>query len=83
MSCWSWLTGPVPLPGTLKKWEVLAGKDPAVVVLGWPADNPYLLDFFWILQQPWCITVLTDLIMVTTVYFSSECNPEESGQKDR
>lgn len=33
-------------------------------------------------QQPWCITVLTDLIMVTTVYFSSECNPEESGQKD-
>ncbi|XP_057286210.1 serine/threonine-protein kinase 36 isoform X1 [Pezoporus wallicus] len=33
-------------------------------------------------QQPWCITVLTDLIMVTTVYFSSECSPEESGQKD-
>ncbi|XP_030341350.1 serine/threonine-protein kinase 36 isoform X2 [Strigops habroptila] len=33
-------------------------------------------------KQPWCITVLTDLIMVTTVYFSSECNPEESGQKD-
>ncbi|NXK80439.1 STK36 kinase, partial [Amazona guildingii] len=33
-------------------------------------------------KQPWCITVLTDLIMVTTVYFSSECNVEESGQKD-
>ncbi|XP_005154140.2 serine/threonine-protein kinase 36 isoform X2 [Melopsittacus undulatus] len=33
-------------------------------------------------QQPWCITVLTDLIMVTTVYFSSECSPEESGQND-
>ncbi|NXL88452.1 STK36 kinase, partial [Alectura lathami] len=31
-------------------------------------------------QQPWCITVLTDLIMVTTVYFSSECSLEESGQ---
>ncbi|NXW21913.1 STK36 kinase, partial [Circaetus pectoralis] len=33
-------------------------------------------------QQPWCITVLTDLLMVTTVYFSSECILEESGQKD-
>ncbi|XP_074885492.1 serine/threonine-protein kinase 36 [Buteo buteo] len=33
-------------------------------------------------QQPWCITVLTDLLMVTTVYFSSECVLEESGQKD-
>ncbi|NWH50132.1 STK36 kinase, partial [Fregata magnificens] len=33
-------------------------------------------------QQPWCITVLTDLLMVTTVYFSSECSLEESGQKD-
>ncbi|KAM9548944.1 serine/threonine-protein kinase 36 isoform 5-T5 [Guaruba guarouba] len=33
-------------------------------------------------QQSWHITVLTDLIMVTTVYFSSECNAEESGQKD-
>ncbi|XP_009980493.1 PREDICTED: serine/threonine-protein kinase 36, partial [Tauraco erythrolophus] len=33
-------------------------------------------------QQPWCIPVLTDLLMVTTVYFSSECNLEESGQKD-
>ncbi|XP_064307423.1 serine/threonine-protein kinase 36 isoform X2 [Phalacrocorax carbo] len=33
-------------------------------------------------QQPWCITVLTDLFMVTTVYFSSECSLEESGQKD-
>uniref|UniRef100_A0A8C3M1W1 non-specific serine/threonine protein kinase n=1 Tax=Chrysolophus pictus TaxID=9089 RepID=A0A8C3M1W1_CHRPC len=31
-------------------------------------------------QQPWCITVLTDLIMVTTIYFSSECSLEESGQ---
>ncbi|NWU09047.1 STK36 kinase, partial [Cephalopterus ornatus] len=33
-------------------------------------------------QQPWCIAVLTDLVMVTTVYFSSECSLEESGQKD-
>ncbi|NXX36803.1 STK36 kinase, partial [Nicator chloris] len=33
-------------------------------------------------QQPWCIAVLTDLLMVTKVYFSSECNLEESGQKD-
>ncbi|XP_053925763.1 serine/threonine-protein kinase 36 isoform X6 [Cuculus canorus] len=33
-------------------------------------------------QQPWCITVLTDLLVVTTVYFSSECSLEESGQKD-
>ncbi|NWS58962.1 STK36 kinase, partial [Chunga burmeisteri] len=33
-------------------------------------------------QQPWCITVLTDLLIVTTVYFSSECSLEESGQKD-
>ncbi|NXP58447.1 STK36 kinase, partial [Chloropsis cyanopogon] len=33
-------------------------------------------------QQPWCIAVLTDLIMVTKVYFSSECSLEESGQKD-
>ncbi|NXF31927.1 STK36 kinase, partial [Nyctibius bracteatus] len=33
-------------------------------------------------QQPWCITVLTDLLMVTTVYFSSECSLNESGQKD-
>ncbi|XP_072731367.1 serine/threonine-protein kinase 36 isoform X1 [Ciconia boyciana] len=33
-------------------------------------------------QQPWCITVLTDLLMVTTVYFSSECSLEESGHKD-
>ncbi|KAM6077646.1 serine/threonine-protein kinase 36 isoform 1-T1 [Theristicus caerulescens] len=33
-------------------------------------------------QQPWCITVLTDLLMVTTVYFSSECSLEESEQKD-
>ncbi|NXM70166.1 STK36 kinase, partial [Serilophus lunatus] len=32
-------------------------------------------------QQPWCIAVLTDLLMVTTVYFSSECSLEESGQK--
>ncbi|XP_074949280.1 serine/threonine-protein kinase 36 isoform X2 [Phalacrocorax aristotelis] len=37
---------------------------------------------FWILQQPWCIMVLTDLFTVTTVYFSSECSLEESGQKD-
>ncbi|NWU95038.1 STK36 kinase, partial [Upupa epops] len=34
-------------------------------------------------QQPWCITVLTDLLMVTRVYFSSECSLKESGQKDR
>ncbi|NWX69201.1 STK36 kinase, partial [Alca torda] len=33
-------------------------------------------------QQPWCIMVLTDLLVVTTVYFSSECSLEESGQKD-
>ncbi|NXM21676.1 STK36 kinase, partial [Ploceus nigricollis] len=33
-------------------------------------------------QQPWCITVLTDLLMVTKVCFSSECSLEESGQKD-
>ncbi|NXH68587.1 STK36 kinase, partial [Hydrobates tethys] len=33
-------------------------------------------------QQPWCITVLTDLLMVTTAYFSSKCSLEESGQKD-
>ncbi|NWI18300.1 STK36 kinase, partial [Crypturellus soui] len=33
-------------------------------------------------QQPWCIVVLTDLIMVTTVYFSSECSLEGSQQKD-
>ncbi|XP_042639701.1 serine/threonine-protein kinase 36 [Tyto alba] len=33
-------------------------------------------------QQPWCITVLTDLLTVTTVYFSSECGLEESGRKD-
>ncbi|NXA46761.1 STK36 kinase, partial [Nothocercus julius] len=31
-------------------------------------------------QQPWCIVVLTDLIMVTTVYFSSECSLEGSQQ---
>ncbi|NXR48450.1 STK36 kinase, partial [Hippolais icterina] len=31
-------------------------------------------------QQPWCIAVLTDLLMVTKVYFSSSL--EESGQKD-
>ncbi|NXC56893.1 STK36 kinase, partial [Aleadryas rufinucha] len=33
-------------------------------------------------QQPWCITVLTDLLMVTKVYFSGECSLGESGQKD-
>ncbi|XP_041896544.1 serine/threonine-protein kinase 36 isoform X1 [Corvus kubaryi] len=33
-------------------------------------------------QQPWCIAVLTDILMVTKVYFSSECSLEESGQKD-
>ncbi|NXG22433.1 STK36 kinase, partial [Grallaria varia] len=32
-------------------------------------------------QQPWCITVLTDLLMVTTVYFSSECSLEKNGRK--
>ncbi|NXF75166.1 STK36 kinase, partial [Sclerurus mexicanus] len=32
-------------------------------------------------QQPWCIAVLTDLLMVATVYFSSECSMEESGHK--
>ncbi|NXN79828.1 STK36 kinase, partial [Bombycilla garrulus] len=34
-------------------------------------------------QQPWCIAVLIDLLMVTKVYFSSECSLEKSGQKDR
>ncbi|NXS88324.1 STK36 kinase, partial [Erpornis zantholeuca] len=33
-------------------------------------------------QQPWCVAVLTDLLMVTKVYFSSECSLEKSGQKD-
>ncbi|XP_027734974.1 serine/threonine-protein kinase 36 isoform X2 [Empidonax traillii] len=33
-------------------------------------------------KQPWCIAVLTDLLMVTTVYFSSECSLEKSGQKN-
>ncbi|XP_074729547.1 serine/threonine-protein kinase 36 isoform X4 [Strix uralensis] len=33
-------------------------------------------------QQPWCITVLTDLLMVTIVHFSSKCSLEESEQKD-
>ncbi|NWY48183.1 STK36 kinase, partial [Sylvia atricapilla] len=33
-------------------------------------------------QQPWCIAVLTNLLMVTKVYFSNECGLEESGQKD-
>ncbi|NXU36968.1 STK36 kinase, partial [Drymodes brunneopygia] len=33
-------------------------------------------------QQPWCIAVLTDLIMVTKVYFSSECILEKKRQKD-
>ncbi|NXG58814.1 STK36 kinase, partial [Hemiprocne comata] len=33
-------------------------------------------------QQPWCIRVLTDLLMVITVYFSGECSVEESGQKN-
>ncbi|NXO04898.1 STK36 kinase, partial [Rhinopomastus cyanomelas] len=34
-------------------------------------------------QQPWCTVVLTDLLMVTRVYFSSECRLEESEPKDR
>ncbi|NWY76474.1 STK36 kinase, partial [Erithacus rubecula] len=33
-------------------------------------------------QQPWCIAVLIDILMVTKVCFSSECSLEESGQKD-
>ncbi|NWU45670.1 STK36 kinase, partial [Hylia prasina] len=33
-------------------------------------------------QQPWCIAVLTDLLMVTKVYFSSKWSLEESGQKN-
>ncbi|NXO91353.1 STK36 kinase, partial [Certhia brachydactyla] len=33
-------------------------------------------------RQPWCIAVLTDLLMVTKVYFSSECSLEETAQKD-
>ncbi|NXK96389.1 STK36 kinase, partial [Formicarius rufipectus] len=32
-------------------------------------------------QQPWCVAVLTDLLMVTTVYFSSEHSLKESGHK--
>lgn len=42
-------------------------------------QSPFMVSF-WILQQPWCIAVLTDLLMVTKVCFSSL---EESGQKDR
>lgn len=45
-------------------------------------QSPFVVSF-WILQQPWCIAVLTDLLMVTKVYFSSECSLEDSGQKDR
>lgn len=30
------------LLGTLEKGEVLVGKDPVIVVWGWPADNPHL-----------------------------------------
>ncbi|XP_068804998.1 serine/threonine-protein kinase 36 [Struthio camelus] len=30
-------------------------------------------------QQPWCIVVLADLIMVTTAYFSSECGLQQKG----
>ncbi|XP_064021142.1 serine/threonine-protein kinase 36 isoform X2 [Pogoniulus pusillus] len=33
-------------------------------------------------EQPWCVTVLTDLLVVTTAYFSNEHSLEESGQKD-
>ncbi|NXC02024.1 STK36 kinase, partial [Orthonyx spaldingii] len=33
-------------------------------------------------QQPWCIAVLTDLLMVIKVYFSTECSLEESRRKD-
>ncbi|NWT06473.1 STK36 kinase, partial [Mionectes macconnelli] len=33
-------------------------------------------------QQPWRIAVLTDLLMVTTVYFGSECSLGQGGQKD-
>ncbi|XP_066046246.1 serine/threonine-protein kinase 36 [Chamaea fasciata] len=33
-------------------------------------------------QQPWCTAVLTDLLMVTKVYFSSECSLEERGQRN-
>lgn len=31
-----------PLLGTLEKGNVLVGKDPVVVVWGWPTDNPHL-----------------------------------------
>ncbi|XP_065696456.1 serine/threonine-protein kinase 36 isoform X1 [Patagioenas fasciata] len=41
-----------------------------------------ILESHSIKQQPWCIVVLTDLLMVTKVYFSSECSLEENGQKD-
>ncbi|NXM52847.1 STK36 kinase, partial [Illadopsis cleaveri] len=42
----------------------------------------YILESGVTKQQPWCIAVLTDLLLVTKVYFSSECSLEESGQKD-
>ncbi|XP_026708770.1 serine/threonine-protein kinase 36 isoform X2 [Athene cunicularia] len=32
-------------------------------------------------QQPWCVTVLTDLLVVTIVHFSSECSLEKTEQK--
>ncbi|NXP03486.1 STK36 kinase, partial [Thinocorus orbignyianus] len=40
-----------------------------------------ILESSSIKQQPWCIAVLTDLLTVTTVYFSTECSLEKSGQK--
>lgn len=83
VSCWGWLTGTVLLPGPLEKGEVVARKDASAVVLEWPADICLLLFLSVLLQQPWCSTVLTDLVMVTTVYFSSACSLEESGRKDR
>lgn len=83
MACRGWLTGTVLLPGPHEKGEVLARKGASAVVLEWPADVCRLLFLSVLLQQPWCIAVLTDLVTVTTVYFSSECSLEESGQKDR
>lgn len=76
---WSLLTGAVPLPDPLDKEGRIP---PRWFWDGWQTIPTHSLSL-WILQQPWCITVLTDLLMVTTAYFSSEHSLEESGQKDR
>lgn len=78
-----WLTGTVLPPGPLEEGELVARKDAPAVVLEWPAGICLLLFLSVLLQQPWCIAVLTDIVRVTAVYFSSACSLEESGQKDR